>query len=40
MHGTGVYTWTSGEKYDGEWSDSTKEGFGKSTMVNKDVYEG
>lgn len=32
MHGKGVYTFPNGNKYDGEWVEDVKEGFGTLTV--------
>ena len=28
MHGRGLYTFPNGNKYDGEWQNDVKEGYG------------
>ena len=39
MNGKGVFTWTDGRRYEGQYRDDQKEGFG--TYLNKGVkYEG
>ena len=32
-HGKGVYTWSNGSKYDGEWKDDQKSGYGVSLIA-------
>lgn len=39
-HGSGVYTWASGDKYDGNWDNGKMSGHGTKTMANGDVYSG
>ena len=34
-HGIGVYIYTDGNKYDGEWINGLKHGVGKVTYKNK-----
>ncbi|MCK7532484.1 MAG: hypothetical protein MZV63_16355, partial [Marinilabiliales bacterium] len=33
-HGTGIYTWANGSRYEGNWSKGMKDGAGK--MVTRD----
>jgi len=39
-HGTGKYTYDSGDVYDGGWKDGNKHGTGKYTYSNGTVYDG
>ena len=39
-HGFGVYRYANGAVYEGEWRNDLKEGKGKHTNAEKDVYEG
>jgi hypothetical protein len=36
----GTYIFPNGNKYDGEWVDDVKEGYGILTYVNGERYEG
>jgi len=35
-----VFSWSNGDKYDGEWVQNKKEGHGVFTWENKDCYDG
>jgi hypothetical protein len=39
-HGTGVYTWADGSKYEGDFKGDLAEGHGKKIFVDKSYYEG
>jgi len=39
-HGKGVYQWTNGEVYDGEWKNGVKDGYGVWKGVFGDSYIG
>ncbi len=39
-HGYGVYTWNSGEKYNGNYINGKKNGKGKFTWIDGTLYEG
>ena len=39
-HGTGIYTWTNGNKYVGEWKDGKRHGTGTYTWADGGVYVG
>lgn len=38
MNGKGVFVWPDGRKYEGEYVDDKKEGFGKFTFKENRVY--
>lgn len=38
--GCGVFTWSNGDKYEGEWSLSLKHGKGVDYFINGDNYKG
>jgi len=40
MHGKGVFSWTDGRKYTGEYVKDYKEGFGIYEWPNGRKYEG
>lgn len=40
MHGNGVYKYTSGNIYSGNWEKGVMSGFGKMTYADGSVYEG
>lgn len=40
FHGKGVYTYTNGSVYDGQWVDGRKQGRGKQTQPDGGVYVG
>ena len=40
MHGTGVYECTNGAKYNGNWVQDLRHGFGQQIFKNGDSYEG
>lgn len=40
MHGTGVYTWPDGKRYQGEYKKGLKEGWGVYTWKNGKEYTG
>lgn len=40
MEGYGVYTWSDGRKYEGEYKDDKKHGFGRYTWADERRYEG
>ena len=40
MHGRGVYTWTDGKKYDGQWKDGKKHGRGVVSEADGRKYDG
>ena len=39
-YGKGVYISKDGTKYEGDWKNDMRDGFGKSTFFNSDTYEG
>ena len=40
MHGTGVFTWADGRKYEGEYFDDKKEGHGVFFWPDGRKYDG
>ncbi len=40
MHGQGVFTWPSGNKYKGEFKNNHREGYGEMEWVDGTVYKG
>lgn len=40
FHGSGVYTYTNGSVYDGQWVDGRKQGQGKQTQPDGSLYAG
>jgi hypothetical protein len=40
INGKGTYIFPSGNKYEGDWKDYKREGYGKATFFNGDKYEG
>ena len=40
MHNRGVYFWKDGRKYEGEYKNDKKEGFGKYYWTDGRRYEG
>lgn len=40
MHGEGVYTWTDGRKYEGQYENDKKNGHGIYTWTDGREYEG
>ena len=38
--GSGIYTYSDGAIYEGDYKDNSKSGKGKFTYVDKSVYEG
>lgn len=40
MHGKGVYTWTDGRKYEGEYFNDKKHGYGVYTYSDNRKFEG
>jgi hypothetical protein len=40
MHGKGVFTWTDGRRYEGEYENDRKHGFGVFTWPDGRRYEG
>ena len=40
MHGKGVFTWSDGRRYDGEYYDDKKSGYGVFTWPDNRRYEG
>ena len=40
MHGKGTYVCKDGSKYEGNYVENRKEGFGKFTFASGNVYEG
>jgi len=39
-HGKGVYSWSNGEVYDGEWDQGLKHGYGIWRGLYNDSYIG
>ncbi len=39
-HGSGVYVWANGERYDGQWADGKLNGIGEFTYTNGNKYKG
>ena len=39
-NGKGVYSFSAGSSYDGEWKNGNQNGKGKYTYKNGDVYDG
>lgn len=40
MHGSGIFTWPDGRKYEGEYSNDKKHGIGTYTWSDDKKYEG
>ena len=40
MHGNGVFIYTDGRRYEGQFIDDKKYGFGIYTMIDGTIYEG
>lgn len=40
MHGKGVYTWSDGRRYEGEYNNDKKEGYGIYTWADGRRYQG
>lgn len=40
MEGMGIYTWSDGRTYDGEYLDDKKHGYGIYIWADGRVYEG
>ena len=40
VNGQGIFTYSNGEKYEGEWKDGEKNGQGTYTFPNGDKYVG
>ena len=40
MHGNGLQVWDDGDKYEGEYIEGIKNGFGKMTWEDGSYYEG
>lgn len=40
MEGVGVYTWSDGRKYEGEYKDDKKHGYGIYIWADKREYQG
>ena len=40
MHGRGIFTWSDGRKYEGEYIDDKKEGHGIFTWPDGRQYDG
>ena len=40
MHGTGVFTWEDGRKYEGDYYDDKKHGHGVFTWPDGRQYDG
>ena len=40
MHGRGVFTWSDGKIYDGEYVDDKKEGYGVFKWPDGKLYKG
>mmetsp|Transcript_8568 Transcript_8568/g.8523 ORF Transcript_8568/g.8523 Transcript_8568/m.8523 type:complete len:86 (-) Transcript_8568:9-266(-) len=40
MHGSGVFTWPDGRKYDGEYENDEKSGHGVFTWPEGKIYDG
>ena len=38
--GYGVFTWSTGDKYEGEWESNLKDGKGADFFHNGDTYKG
>ena len=38
--GKGLYIFTDGSKYDGDWVDNSRDGKGKRSFINGDSYDG
>lgn len=38
--GYGVHQWFNGDKYEGEWARSLKNGQGTDYFANEDIYTG
>ena len=39
-HGYGIQIWPDGRKFEGNWRNNVREGRGKLTYVEGDVYDG
>ena len=40
MHGRGIFIWSDGRKYEGDYVNDRKEGFGVFTFRDGRIYEG
>ena len=40
VSGKGLYTWTNGDTYDGEWVNGVKHGYGVWNGITGDSYIG
>jgi len=40
MHGKGIYNWADGRKYDGEYENDLKHGYGIETNYDGSIYKG
>jgi len=40
MHGKGIFTWPSGERYEGEYYEDQKHGEGRLTYSDGSYYQG
>lgn len=40
MHGRGVYTWPTGQSYDGEYKNDLKDGYGSYRWKDGKIYIG
>ena len=40
MHGHGIYTWSNGDVYDGEWKDNLMDGEGSLRLADGTIYKG
>lgn len=40
MHGKGIFTWLDGRKYEGEYVNDLKEGYGVFSRSDGKVYDG
>ena len=40
MHGTGIYNYTVGDEYNGEWKNDKKDGLGTLKYSGGDIYVG
>lgn len=40
MHGNGIMEWPGGRKYDGEFKDDMRDGYGKLITEDNKVFEG
>jgi len=40
MHGLGVFTWNDGKRYEGDFVNDLKQGYGELIWANGRIYKG